>query len=311
MEKTGFQAGVSILLYSDGGDFEKLSPLLLDRLAELNINSISLVFPLFQADWRSVEIYKDTQKTPSDENLKVFIREAHKRNFTVMLRPILDEASLVKSGKWRGQLSPTDRSTWFANYSAQLVGYAELAEKEKVAILDIGTEFVSLESETALWKELITKVRTKYAGQVTYSANWDSQAPGFVHLLDFASIDAYYPLDAPIGASVASLSSSWTRWIDDIKAKGYEINKVVFTELGTLPRQGSHQKPWNYLLDSPPDLQTQARYYQATCAVFKPLIKGIYWWQVDLALPKTNDNQDLGYSPIGKPTEAVLSDCYR
>lgn len=309
-DSLAYHAGVSVLVYSDGGDFAEKAPKLLDRLAELNINSVSLVFPVFQSNWQSVEVYKDPKKTPTDDNIRIFIREAHKRNFTVMLRPILDESSLVADGKWRGQLSPTDKGQWFNSYSSLLVGYAKLAQEEKVAVLNIGTEFVSLEPEVALWKALIAVVRTQYDGQITYSANWDVKAPGFASDLNFPSIDAYYPLDVPTGASVDSLVAGWQRWIADITSKGYDPKTVVFTEIGILPRQGAYQKPWNYLSESPADYEAQLRYYQATCQVFVPLINGLYWWQVDLILPDPN-KPDLGFSPMGKPAEAALAQCHR
>jgi len=309
-DSLAYHAGVSVLVYSDGGDFAELAPKLLDRLAELNINSVSLVFPVFQSNWQAVEVYKDPKKTPSDANIRIFIQEAHKRNFTVMLRPILDETSLVADGKWRGQLSPTDKRLWFNSYTALVTGYAKIAQEEKVAVLNIGTEFVSLEPEVALWKELIAAVRTQYAGQVTYSANWDVKVPGFASDLNFPSIDAYYPLDVPSGASVDSLVSGWQRWVDDIAKKGYDLKTVVFTEIGILPRQGAYQKPWNYLLESPADYEAQLRYYQATCQVFVPLINGLYWWQVDLTLPDPN-KPDLGFSPMGKPAESALVQCRR
>ncbi len=307
---TSFHAGVSVLVYSDGRDFGEKSPQLLDRLAELNVNSVSLVFPIFQANWRASEVFKDPAKTPTDQNIRIFVREAHKRGFTVMLRPILDEASLVSDGKWRGQLNPSDLNGWFNSYSSLMLSYAKLAEEEKIAILNIGTEFVSLESQSDHWRTLITSVRVAYRGQVTYSANWDVKAPAFIAELDFPSVDAYYPLDAPIGASIASLVSSWQPWVADLSQKGYDPSTVVFTEVGVLPRQGAHQRPWNYLLNSAADYEGQARYYQATCQVFAPLITGIYWWQVDLTLPDP-DKPDLGFSPLGKPAENALPQCVR
>lgn len=307
---TSYQAGVSVLVYSDGGDFRDKSPKLLDRLAELNVNSVSLVFPVFQSNWRASEVLQDPAKTPSDQNIRIFVREAHKRGFTVMLRPILDEASLVADGKWRGQLNPSNLDSWFNSYSSLMLGYAKLAQEEKVAILNIGTEFVSLEPQTDRWRTLIASVRVIYQGQVTYSANWDVLAPAFIAELDFPSVDAYYPLDAPIGASVASLATSWQSWVDDLSQKGYDPSKVVFTEVGVLPRQGAHQRPWNYLLESAADYEGQARYYQATCQVFTPLIAGIYWWQVDLTLPDPAKS-DLGFNPLGKPAENALPQCIR
>jgi len=308
-----FQAGVAVLVYGNDQKFEVKTRKLFDRLASLKVNSLSLVFPLFQDNWTSSTVWVDKEKTPSEENLRLFIREAHKRGFTVMLKPLLDEKSFKVDEKWRGSIQPDDRTTWFESYTNLILDYAKLAQEEDVEIFDIGTEFTSLEKETEQWQELIQEVRKIFSGQVTYSSNWDNyQNVSFWEELDFIGIDAFFPLDAPNEATIEQLIIAWQPWVKQMeKFRALSGKEIVLTELGTRSQLGSFQKPYVwYATGVPIDLETQRKYYEASWLATKDLVNGIYWWAVALELPKDPYN-DPGFNPLGKPAEQEIAKCYK
>jgi hypothetical protein len=308
-----FQAGMAVVIYGNDQEFEVKTRKLLDRLVSLKVNSLSLVFPLFQDNWKSSMVWVDKEKTPSEENLRLFIREAHKRGFTVILRPLLDEKSLKVDEKWRGSIQPNDRTAWFESYTNLILGYAKLSQKENVEIFDIGTEFTSLEKETEQWQELINEVRKIFSGQVTYSSNFDNyQNVSFWKELDFIGIDAFFPLDAPNEATIEQLITAWQPWVKQMEKFHKKFGKqVVFTELGTRSQLGSFQKPYVwYATGVPVDLETQRKYYEASWLATKDLVNGIYWWAIALELPKDPCN-DPGFNPLGKPTEQEIAKCYK
>jgi hypothetical protein len=305
-----FQAGVNVLIYGNDPAFAAKAAAQLDHLAQLHVNSVSLVFPIYQASWTATTVYADPTWTPSPTNIRVFIRAAHQRHMRVLLRPLLDEASLHLAGKWRGQIAPTSVGAWFASYTNLVMGYAQLARTEGVEMIDIGTEFDSLQPYTQQWLNLIRAVRQIYQGQLTYSANWAIWYPSFGWALDFLSIDAFFPLSVPVSANQQQLAAAWGQWIARANGFAYNFGKpVVFTELGTTSEVGSFQMPWIWFHNTGLSLDAQRLYYAAACQALKGRIGGIYWWEYNLD-PLLSPTTDPSYDPQGKPADSVISDCY-
>ena len=314
-----FHAGAGLLIYGNDPAFEEKAQLLLNYLIYLQINSINLSFPIYQDNWTSSGVFVDDELTLSEDNIRFFIREAHKRNFTVMVRPVLDEASLYLDNQWRGSIEPEDRESWFQSYTEIILKYSQLAAEEEADIMCIGTEFSSLETETDQWLKLIEEVRSLYGGQLTYSVNWNRTYNGNIEFweeLDFIGIDAFFPLDAPLEATTAELIEAWQPWVEiinDLKAS-YNM-PVVFTEIGAVPQAGSYQTPWRWLtmdradLEVEIDLEAQSNYYAATCETVYELVNGIYWWNFELDPPADPEN-DPSFNPTGKPAANVIRNCF-
>lgn len=308
-----FQGGV--IVYADGTDPALLSNAqrLLDHLVAVKVNSVALVFPLYQSSWTSSDVHADPSKTPSDEFLHGFIAAAHQRDLAVMLRPLIDDTPLMAAGHWRGQLQPSDPGAWYAAYKTLMVKYAGIAQAEDGEVFDIGTELSSLQNNTPPWLDLIAAVKVVYTGQLTYSNNWGGPYPAFGSALDFASVDAFYPLSAPHGASVAQLISAWHQWTPLLTQMQASLGKpVVLTELGTTSEPDSYRTPYDWHHGGGVSLEAQRRYYAASCQALKPLVSGMYWWVYytnwfDKVQPAT----DPGYQPVGKPAEQEITACYQ
>ena len=315
MSNAGFQGGLN--LYVDGpaaqdGDLAEKAARLSQRLAALGANSVSIAFPIFMSGPNASAIYADPQTTPSINQLGILIAEAHSHHLSVMLRPVLDEQSLIDTqGDWRGSIQPVDRGAWFASYQQLVAGYAQLAASMQVDAIDVGTELDSLQGETDRWRSLIHAVRSVFFGKLTYSVNFDYQQIDFADALDFLAIDAYYPLAAPFDASVNELTAAWQPWLTNLQALKQTVGiPVVITELGVRSQAGAHLAPWVWQSDSGPDLVEQQRYYQASCGSLSQLVDGLYWWLVTLNSPVPRPEFDTTYDPLGKPAEAAIKDCF-
>ncbi len=305
-----FEAGVSIVIYGNDPYFADKTQALLNRLATLGVNSVSLVIPLFQQGWTASEVYADPVKTPTDAAIGLFASQARRRGFTVMLRPLLDIVVPQDGTHWRGTIQPQDGAQWKSTYSALLTKYARLAEANHIAILDIGSELDSMERDGALWQGLINAVRTEFHGQVTYSSNWAKSFPSFGKSLDFISVDAYFPLKAPATASVGDLVAAWQQWVTRLKRMSQSFGKpLVLTELGTTSQAASFQQPWLWDNGQPVDLSAQQLYYEAACQAVVPRFGGVYWWMYTLD-PPAKPALDGGFMVAGKPAEAALAHCF-
>jgi hypothetical protein len=324
-----FHAGAAVLLYRPDEGWEEDISRWYAYLAERGVNALSLNFPIFTDGVTSNQVFA-TERTPSDKELRFAISQAHRMGFTVFLRPLLDEGILFQGSPddWRGSLSPSSISTWFSNYGDLILHYAGLAEEEKVDMLSVGVEFVSLAtSQPEEWRSLIARVREVYAGQVTYSANWDEVSLiTFWADADVIAINAFYDLDVSDRPSVEELVSAWSRMTDgsppgspplDIIQSVHDTwgKPVILSEFGVAAKAGAEKHPWEWPEDSPAteqDLTAQANYYRAGfIATDRPFIRGCYVWAVTLSDDPTKMSPDTGFSPWGKPAEAVISEFYR
>jgi hypothetical protein len=281
---------------------------LLDRLARLNVNSLAIVFPVY-TDGLTSDAVRAGPDTPSADGLSALTRLARAHGFTVMWRPILDEANLLPD--WRGQIKPRDTTAWFQSYGALILGYARLAAQEQVDSVSVGTELNSMEQYVASWRGLLQQVRQVYRGQVTYAYNYaTSFQTGLWPDLDFISVDAYFPLDhTPASASEAQMSADWQRWLEELQGFDGSYHKpIVFTEVGVVPRAGAHLRPWDSTVSGAFDLAEQRDYYQATCEAAPKVVQGLYWWAAGLSLPA--DLQPSDFNPLGRPAEDVVRSCY-
>ena len=313
-ESTGnrsLQAGMNVLVYGrDAADLPTMNRFV-QRMAWLHVDSVSVVIPLFQNGPTASRLLVD-ERTPSDGELRDLIRICRRAGLRVLMRPLLDEETLLRVGQWRGSIQPADRTGWFASYNELIRRYASLAEREHVDIFSVGSEFSSLEPDDVRWREVIGTARRNFSGKLIYSRNWDSHATlGFASLLDFLGIDAFYPLRVPADAQIEDLIEAWRPWVDEIqRAQSTSDQPVLITEIGIASRVGAYAEPWRGDLSGETNLESQRRDYAAACRALAGYVSGMYWWTTTLH-PLTHPESDPGFDPTGKPAEEEIRTCFQ
>jgi len=318
-----FHAGAAIVLSAFHRDQDLIR--WYAYLAERGVNALSLNFPFFTEGATSNTVFIGNQ-TPSDEELRFAIAQAHEMGFTIFLRPLLNEHILFQGNPedWRGTLRPVSIPTWFENYTSLILHYARLAEEEKVELFSVGVELVSLAGQTEEWRDLIAKVREVYSGQVAYSANWDEvDKVTFWGDVDVIAIDAFFDLDVSDTPTVEEMVDAWRNkptYVGvplEIMQNVYDTwgKPVILAEFGVAPEVGAEKHPWAGGGTEPPteqDLMAQANYYRAGfTATDKPFIQGYYVWFVIPDQDPAQAKLDPDYSPWGKPAEEIIAEFYQ
>ncbi|HKY33505.1 MAG TPA: hypothetical protein VJV23_13305 [Candidatus Polarisedimenticolia bacterium] len=282
------------------------------ELRALGVSSVSLVIPWVTPHVRSLEMAPRGDMSPTDDALAGAIRAARRAGMTVLLMPIL-YVDRMEEGEWRGTISPPDWTAWFAAYERFILHYARIAQREQVEYFAVGSELCSTESRREEWAVLIAGVRRVYAGKLTYSANWDHRRGiAFLDKLDLLGMNAYFELagdDGKGGDSEEALHAAWGPIREEIEAWRRQTGlDIILTEVGYPSRAGGLADPWNYEAPGPPDPAAQLRGYRAFRRAWQgdPHLHGVYfylWWG-------EGGPGDTGYTPRGKPAEAVVRDWY-
>jgi len=171
----------------------------------------------------------------------------------------------------------------------------------------------------ANWRTVISGVRAIYNGPLTYAANHDTYARiSFWGLLDYAGIDAYFPLSNAQTPSVTDLVGGWSHyvwydgthnWTNEIETWQATVNKpVIFTEIGYRSIDYAAQDPGNWQITGVYNANGQANGYKAALQVFanKPWFTGMFWWSW-YPDPTAGGAGNTDYTPQNKPAQGVLT----
>lgn len=313
-----FEAGMNVILrksdYTDLDELDWKSNALLERLKSINVNSISITWLIYTEGVKSNKLFEGVE-TPSLEEIGFFIKKAKAAGFIVMLRPIIDEQSIVAEGRneWRGTIRPKDTASWFQNYSDLIIDYAVLAEANKVDSLIIATELTSMEKYSTYWLEMIHQIKSAYGGYLSYSSNQGVSEFMPWEALDFISVDAFFRLNtSKAGASAEEMIRAMKHEFKKITSAAEEIGlPLVLTEIGSTSQVGAHTRTWVWDHKTGVDLEDQRRFYFASCVVWKQNIMGMYWWAISSNLWLIeNPELDKGFSPLNKPAEDEIRTCF-
>jgi hypothetical protein len=276
---------------------------------------IALIVKCHQATLTSTEITCTNPSTATDEDLAHAIDSAHKLGIKVMLKPHIDLANPADGRNNIGfGRDETAWKAWFASYTTFITHYAKLAQDTGAEYFVVGTELWGTSSRESDWRAVIHSIKAVYDGPLTYAALTYAEPWQMVwwDMLDSIGIDAYYLLTLTHQPTVEQMKLGLqpSALLLDLLAARWQ-KPIIFTEVGYLSVDGTNRLPGVWQLDGVTDPQEQADAYQAIFEVFstKSWWKGAFWWSLD-----TNPNQggleDRGYSPHGKPAEAILQRWY-
>jgi hypothetical protein len=305
-EHEPFQRGFVLLGWKRDTYLQPSSDAALRRMAAEGADHVAIFCQWFLGDSRASALMPDPARTPSDAALLHAITTAHALGFRVTLKPQVG----IRSGGWIGAAHPADLTAFWKGYSAMLLHYADLAQRAGASMLVVGTEMATMSSDEKRWRGLISDVRARFRGALTYAANYDEyQRVPFWDALDYIGIDAYFPLSAGTGAAPAKqkLAAAWAargylRAMDALSRK--TGRRVLFTELGyrAIGTAAAHPNDWQ--VPGTTDVRAQADAYEAfySAVADEPWMAGVYWWAVN---PDGSPAQD--YDPTGKPAEKVVA----
>jgi hypothetical protein len=250
----------------------------------------------------------------SDAGLARTARDARALGIRTLLKP-----HLWSRRGWAGAIrmdSEADWERWFASYEAFILHYADLAEREAIPALAVGTELCGTTGREADWRRLIARVRRAYSGRLTYCANWnEAEQVGFWDALDFVGVQAYYPLGSGERPGLAELRLAWEPIVERLEALSSHTGRpVVFTEVGYRSLAGSLRQPWDTGTDGAADAELQR---DAFLVMFeslwdRPWFGGCFvWkWHPDLGSGPPSGRRARDFTPQGKPALEVIRRFY-
>jgi hypothetical protein len=246
------------------------------------------------------------------------IEDARDQGLRVMLVPHL----WVETGGWRALIDPGSDAGWAhwtASYRRFLLHWAEVAALGGADMLSVGVELRSWVTgpRAQSFTALISDVRARYPGLLTYSGNWDDIAHTVIlGELDVIGVNAFYPLTDEEGARDAELAEGAAKVATDLAELAAEWDKpVLLAEMGYTTRRDPALRPWEWpdgMTNVVIDEAAQGRAYRALLA---PLLDarwcaGFFVWRSYADPSDVSQEAEWGFSPIGKRAELVLRDAF-
>jgi hypothetical protein len=291
-------------------------------IAALGSNSIELTARIWTQSGTTNSVIADPAKTESDESLLAGFQAAQAAGLSVVFKAAIS----ALDGTPTSSLAPADISTFFASYKAEIVHLASIAQAGGVATFAIGNEMSSLSGQQyrGYWTDIISAIRQVYHGELTYAAATDEASKVcFWDQLDTIGVNTYPPLTSSNMPTVQDLVHAWSEVpinpyfaaafeykspVDFLHSLSMQYGKpVLMTEVGYRSIDGTAIAPGSWTASGTPNTAAQADAYNAFFQVWTAhagsWLKGVELWQWDL----NNQYTDTGYSVMGKPAEAVVS----
>lgn len=248
------------------------------------------------------------------EGTQQIIQTAKKMGYKIMLKPHVWK----RHGEFTGHHTYDNENEWLAfekAYRTYILDFADLAEKEKVEIFCIGTEWGKfVEERPEFWEKLTQEVKAIYSGKLTYAANWDEyKKVKFWKELDYIGVDAYFPLVEEKTPNKDNIKYALLRYSNEMQmvSKSYD-RPILFTEFGYRSRDKTADKPWESDRNGSTNLKGQTNAYEA---FFESLwsqnyIAGGFIWKWFADYENVGGPKHNGYTPQNKPVEKVIKKWY-
>ncbi|PPK86405.1 hypothetical protein CLV84_3331 [Neolewinella xylanilytica] len=299
-----------------GGDLVGPS---MDSLKSLGVNAVAIVPYTFMRGMGPVDTFPipDHYGAENDSAVLHSIRNAQARGLYVMLKP-----QIWVRGGWPGSIDFATDAEWdrfFRAYGEWILHYAEMAQREELYALCIGTELVqATRKHPERWRDMIRRIRDRYDGVLTYAANWGEEFEqfSFWEELDVMGLNSYYPLSDDPEATPAELTLgavSWMRMADSTSR--VHDRPLWLTEVGYRSVAGAWRNPHAEAGDRVASEEAQARCYAALSAAVcsSERLAGMFVWKWPsyLGHQEDRDGRRVGFVPGGKPAGELLRTLYR
>lgn len=289
-----------------------------DKLKSIGVTWISQTPFAWQQQVNDTSLFfeQNTQRKPwwgeSYEGIATTTRFAKSSGMRTVLKP-----HIWLRQSWPGEIVMTNEENWdkwFKQYAKFIMTYAELAQKEQIEILCIGTELQKTIHRKE-WYDLIKNVRSVYKGKLTYAANFNEfENVPFWRELDFIGIQAYFPLTKDPNPTLEDVMKGWQQPLQQIEAVHKKFDKpVIFTELGYKSTADATVEPWEWPSAEHQESISDTIQAIAYEAFFKKCwdkkwMEGVYFWKWYPHGGRRNTAVD--FTPQGKPAEGVMKDWF-
>ena len=242
------------------------------------------------------------------------IQLAKKQGYEIMLKPHVWK----RHGAFTGHHSYSNEGDWEAfeiSYSKYILDFAALAEKEKIALFCIGTEWEEfVKQRPEYWSNLIKEIKKVYTGKLTYAANWDEyKRIPFWKELDYIGVDAYFPLIEDQTPSITQVQCALLEPLNELRIISNTNNRpILFTEFGFRSVDFTAKNPWESSREGGVNLQGQENASEAFFKTFwkQDFISGGFIWKWFANHTKVGGITNNGFTPQNKPVEKVISKWY-
>ncbi|MFH1810159.1 MAG: hypothetical protein ABIJ09_15540 [Pseudomonadota bacterium] len=283
----------------------------LDRLADTGASCVALVLA---ARLRGLD--DDSPRAPAlpdAAQLRRLTDHAHRRGLQVLVVPHL----WIDGDLWRGDLrrSAARARAFFDGYGAFIDEVATRAEQAGVDGLSFGVELKGLTADPAndaRFFALIGRLRSRFSGLLTYSANWDEVAQvRFWDQLDFISVNGFAPLTASLRPTPRELDLGAAAMVQELTGLATRFARpVLLIEAGYKATTDNAREPWVWPASGtmPVDADAQLRAYRALLQALRkaPRIVGVLFWQIDTGADGTPPRPlepAWGFSPLDRSAE--------
>ena len=305
-----FFRGVSLAMLNriDGGYHAPSVDGALVRLEALGADAVALMPFAYQPDPRRPGIAFMNRHPASETDAGVVhaARCARARGFAVLWKPHL----WISGRSWPGEVamaSEADWVAWWRSYRRYVLHHAFLAAWAGAEALAVGVELDRTLGREREWRELIAAARELYPGALTYAANWHggAEAVGFWDALDYAGVDAYYPLAESPSAGRQALAAGAREVVARLARLAAAARRpVLLTEVGFAARRAAWTAPHEE--GGEPSEADQTAAYRALLDALgrPPWLAGAFFWKAFSAPPGRDGRADFQF--LGRPAEAEV-----
>jgi len=284
-----------------------------DQAKSVGARHISILVMLCQSTMKSSDIrwcettspYESVRTSYQGLRFLKLLPELKARGFTVSFIPFM---AVDQSTKHRGWIWPKDQTQWFKNYGDKMVELAVFARDTGVSEFIVGSELTLLFEVESGWRDVIRRIRPVFQGHLTISPiAIQYQRISFWDALDSIGVSAYFPLTLFSGdATIDSLKNGWKihRLHLENVAKLYG-KPLTFVEVGYPNTEVASQKPWDYDWSSRTlNYELSRKCWEAFKQVWasSTVLRGFRIW----GLTGQPTDPIMGFSPMGKPSEAAV-----
>lgn len=281
----------------------------MQRMVNLGTNAIVLIAFLEQDSASALQVNYSNAVTFAQ--LQKAIEYAHEYDLEIILKP-----QMLVRDSWASAIShdqQRDWDVWFDSYQEHLMTFATFAAKHQVQTLVIGTE-LSKASAYVDWPRLIRKVRSVFAGKITYAAHNIDGVENFPYWnkLDAVGLTLYPSLGHT--GHYNDMKVVVERTVGKLEHVAQQFDRPLWVlEVGMPSAAGAFAKPWEWqsLKAAAVDLQLQRDVIDIWLrALDKPWVNGVFiWaWYSDAA---SGGAHDADYTPQNKPAEQMIRRYWR